>query len=236
VALYHCLYAYNGVFCSKETLARAACTLEIEKLKEPIGKQDQYAASYGGFNFFEFNADESVAVTPIILDPVTMERLESGLMLVFLGHQRATRDILVDQRARVADDEERFNNLCRMVDLTYQSRGQLLSGDLVGFARTMHESWMLKRSLSPMISNPIVDHCYEIALSNGAIGGKLLGAGGSGFLLLYAEPKDQERIRGALGNFAELDFRFDLGGTRIVFVGDRHTKRGFVQEASRRYA
>ncbi len=228
VALYHALYAYNGVFCSKEKLARKACELEIERLREPIGKQDQYAAAYGGLNFIEFNADGSVAVAPLILDPQTLGTLEQGLMLFFIGHQREARQILQDQCEQIAGDEQRFNDLVRMTDLAYEARDHLIDRDLLGFARAMHKSWMLKRTLSGRISNSEIDGLYERALENGAVGGKLLGAGGTGFLLLYCPVENQHRLRVAMNGCFELPFSFDWTGSRIIHVGEQFSSKGFM--------
>jgi D-glycero-alpha-D-manno-heptose-7-phosphate kinase len=227
VALLNALYAYRGTFSSKEKLARVAADIEIERIREPIGKQDQYAAAYGGINFIEFNTNDTVLVTPVILPEATMKRLEQSLLLFYTGGQRETRAILEDQTAQVAIDEGRFRNQKVMVDLAYSMRDCLLAGDLEGFARIMHEGWLLKRTLSSKISNSMIDSCYERALEHGALGGKLLGAGGGGFLLLYCEPERHERLRAALGDLFELAFRFEWGGARIIYVGERHTDEGF---------
>lgn len=228
VALYHALYAYIGTFCSKEKLARKACNLEIVRLHEPIGKQDQYAAAFGGLNFIEFNTDGTVVVTPMILPREVITNLEDNLLLFYLGAQRETRQVLADQNAQVASSEEKFNNLGKMVDLAYEMREQLLHGELRGFAQTLHRGWELKRTLSTKVSSLKIDQYYERALEYGALGGKLLGAGGSGFLLLYCEPQTQDRVRKALFDCFELPFKFDWAGSRIIYVGDHQTKAGFV--------
>lgn len=228
VALLHALYAYRGTFCSKEKLARKACEMEIERLGEPIGKQDQYAAAYGGLNFFEFNPDGTVVATPVILPAETVTRLQKNLLLFYMGEQRETREILKDQARQVSMNEERFDNLSRMVDLAFHMRDHLVQGDLPSFAKAMHEGWVLKRTLSQKISNDRIDKYYERALTYGATGGKLLGAGGGGFLLLYCEEENQEKLRQALFDIYEMPFKFDWGGTRIVYIGERHTQEGFV--------
>jgi D-glycero-alpha-D-manno-heptose-7-phosphate kinase len=228
VALLNALYAYAGTFCSKEALARMACEIEMNRIKAPIGKQDQYAAAHGGLNLIEFNPDETVLVTPVILPRETLTRLERNLLLFFTGDSRETRLILQDQEARVSSDPNRFENLRLMVDIAYRMRDLLIAGDLPKFARLMHEAWLLKRTLSPRIATSKVDHYYERALEYGAVGGKLLGAGGGGFLLLYCEEDNQDRLRKALFDCFELPFKFDWGGARIIYVGDRHAEEGFV--------
>ncbi|MBZ5639687.1 MAG: GHMP kinase [Acidobacteriia bacterium] len=228
VALLHALYAYRGVFCSKEKLARGACAMEIERLGEPIGKQDQYAAAYGGLNFIEFNPDETVTTTPVILPKETATRLQQSLLLFYMGDQREASDILRDQAKQLSMSPERFENLARMVALAHEMRDRLLEGSLDAFARALHQGWELKRTLSSKIATSKIDAYYHRALEYGAKGGKLLGAGGGGFLMLYCEPGDQDRLRKAMFDCFELPFHFDWGGTRIVFVGERHTEEGFV--------
>jgi D-glycero-alpha-D-manno-heptose-7-phosphate kinase len=228
VALLHALYAFRGVFSSKEKLARAACQIEIDRLGEPIGRQDQYAAAYGGLNFMEFLPDGGVVVTPLLLTRETVAALERNLLLFYTGQQRDARGVLSDQQEQVAASEEKFDNLARMADFAYQMRDQLLAGELAGFARSMHESWLLKRALSPRIGTARIDQYYQRAIEYGALGGKLLGAGGGGFLLLYCEQEKQERLRKALFDLDELPVRFDFAGSRILHVGDSHAAAGFV--------
>ena len=227
VSLLQAAYAYRGEFCSKERLARKACEVEIKKLQEPIGKQDQYAAAYGGLNFIEFNSNESVVVSPLILPAEIITQLENNLLLFYMGTQRSTKEILTDQNKQVSMDSEKFNNLLKIVDMAYEMREQLLRGDLKGFVHTMHEGWILKRTLSHKITNTKIDRYYDRALEYGALGGKLLGAGGGGFLLLYCEPENQERLRKALFDCFELPFKFDWNGTRIIYVGENHAEKGF---------
>ncbi len=226
-ALLIAMYAKKGVYISKEDLSIKVCKLEIDTLREPIGKQDQYAASYGGLNFIEFNPDEKVVVTPLILPKETLLTLENNLMLFYTGEQRKTSDILNDQVQQITYNSQKIDYLARMVELAYEMREQLLTGDLNGFAQNMHRGWEYKRQLSEKISNPKIDKYYERALEYGAIGGKLLGAGGGGFLLLYCENKDQERLRKALFDCHELSFSFDWHGAGIIYVGDRYIEHGF---------
>jgi D-glycero-alpha-D-manno-heptose-7-phosphate kinase len=228
VALLHALYAFRGVFSSKEKLARGACQIEIDRLGEPIGRQDQYAAAYGGLNFMEFLPDGVVVVTPLLLTKQTVAALEQNLLLFYTGQQRDTRGVLADQQEQVAASGEKFDNLARMADYAYQMRDQLLAGELAGFARSMHEAWLLKRTLSARIGTARIDQHYQRAIEYGALGGKLLGAGGGGFLLLYCEAEKQERLRKAMFDLDELPVRFDFAGSRILHVGDSHAATGFV--------
>jgi len=228
VALLHAVYAYRGTFCGKEKLAAGACEIEVGRLGEPIGKQDQYAAAYGGLNFIEFNSDESVAVTPLILPRDTLVDLETNLLLFYTGEQRATGKILEDQKKSVESSEKKFKDLVRMSELAYEARDRLISGDLEGFAGTMREGWEIKRSLSGRISNGRIDEYYTRAMKNGARGGKLLGAGGGGFLLFYCQPGEQDQLRMSLSDLPELPFKFDWSGSRIIYVGDVPTKKGFI--------
>lgn len=192
VALLHAVYAYQGIFCSSEDLARKACEIEIDCLKEPVGKQDQYAAAYGGLNFIKFNPDESVVITPLILSQEIIVRLEKNILLFYTGQQRKTSEILGDQKAQVTMSENKFRKMARMVELAYKMREFLVAGKLKEFARVMHEGWQLKRALSSRISNDHIDGYYERALKYGALGGKLLGAGGGGFCFCTVSRKNRK--------------------------------------------
>jgi D-glycero-alpha-D-manno-heptose-7-phosphate kinase len=228
VGLLNALYAYIGKFSSKEKLAEKACMIEIDKLKEPIGKQDQYAASFGGLNFIEFSPDDTVMVTPLILDSEKVKSFNNNLLLFYTGDQRNTADILKDQNEQLSSSSDKMQNLSKMVDIAYAMRDEILNGHFKAFGKLLHEEWLLKRSLSHKISNKNIDKYYERAIEYGAVGGKLLGAGSGGFMLLYCEPKHQEKIRKALFDLYELPFKFEWGGSRIIYVGQRHTKKGFV--------
>lgn len=227
VALYYALYTYIEKFCTKEELAQKACELEIMKLGEPIGKQDQYAAAFGGLTFYEFNPDETVQVTPVVLGYETLAKLEQSLLIFYLGDQRDTNTILQDQVKQVRANEQKREAQTKIVDLAYKMRECLVCDDLESFAAAMDESWMLKRSLSARITNSYIDKYYERAREYGARGGKLLGAGGGGFLLMFCPPEDQDSLRKALFDLHELPFRFDWGGAQIVHVGERHKRQGF---------
>jgi D-glycero-alpha-D-manno-heptose-7-phosphate kinase len=217
VALLNALYAHRSIFASKEQLAREACELEIEHLKEPIGKQDQYAAAYGGLNFIEFHPNESVTVQPLVLPPSVMAEMESRMMLFYTGDQRDARTLLSKQVAGMQSDNDKFATMQRMVDLAYEMRDVLAAEDLDGFGGLLHKGWEMKRSLGG-ISYARIDDCYERARAAGAIGGKLAGAGGGGFLVLYCPPDKQAAVCVALSDLKRVDFQFDRAGARVAFA------------------
>jgi D-glycero-alpha-D-manno-heptose-7-phosphate kinase len=218
VALLNALYAHRRVFAPKEVLAQEACMLEIERLGEPIGKQDQYAAAYGGINLIEFERHGGVTVQPLTLPTATAAELESNLMLYFTGSQRDARSVLEHQVSSMESDEATFKRLQGMVALSYEMRDDLLRGDLDAFGEALHRGWEMKRAISSMISSSAIDQLYDRARAAGAIGGKIAGAGGGGFLLLYCPKDRQERVRQALSDLQSLEFRFDWGGARIAFA------------------
>jgi D-glycero-alpha-D-manno-heptose-7-phosphate kinase len=218
VALINALYAHRRIFVTKESLAHEACVLEIERLGEPIGKQDQYAAAYGGVNLIEFEPHGGVTVQPLPLPTATVSELEANLMLFFTGNQRDARTLLTHQVTAIESDDLVVSRMQQMVDLAYEMRDLLLNGDLDGFGLALHRGWEMKRSLSTRISTAAIDELYARALAAGAIGGKLAGAGGGGFLLLYCPKSAQRRVRAALAQLQSLEFRFDWGGSRIAFA------------------
>jgi D-glycero-alpha-D-manno-heptose-7-phosphate kinase len=218
VALLNALHAHHRAFAPKEILANEACTLEIEKLGEPIGKQDQYAAAYGGVNFIEFEPHGGVTVQPLPLPTTTVAALESNLMLFFTGGQRDARAVLSHQVKTMNTDEAAFGRIGQMVDLAYDMRDLLLAGDLDSFGEALHRGWELKRGVSNMISSSSIDALYDRARAAGAIGGKLAGAGGGGFLLLYCPPAAQPKVRAAMAELQSMEFRLDWGGARIAFA------------------
>jgi D-glycero-alpha-D-manno-heptose-7-phosphate kinase len=218
VALINALYAHRGIFAPKETLASEASMLEIERLGEPIGKQDQYAAAFGGVNLIEFERHGGVSVQPLLLPLKTLSDLESNLMLFYTGSQRDARDLLSHQVKALESDDLVVARTQKMVDLAYEMRDLLLAGDLDAFGRALHRGWELKRGMSSQISTATIDDLYARALNAGALGGKLAGAGGGGFLLLYCPQAAQARVRQVLSALQSLDFRFDWTGARIAFA------------------
>lgn len=218
VALCNALYAHRGIFAPKERLANDACVLEIERLGEPIGKQDQYAAAYGGVNLIKFERNGGVTVEPLLLPQTVLSELEGNLMLFYTGSQRDARTVLSQQVAAIESDDLVISRMQQMVDLAYEMRDLLLAGDLDAFGLALHRGWEMKRSISTQISTSTIDELYARALAAGALGGKLAGAGGGGFLLLYCPKPAQARVVESLNSLQRLEFRFDWGGARIAFA------------------
>ena len=212
------LYAYKGQIVSAKNMAEQACKIEIDVLGKPIGKQDQYAAAFGGMNYIRFNSDGSVDVEPVPAKPETMQELQKRMILLYTEQQRDADGILQRQSDGIKD---RMPILRAMRDLAQEMRLALGGGGgLDEFARLLHEGWKLKRSLGFGITTDTVDGWYEQARKLGAQGGKLLGAGGGGFLLLFAPPERHNLIRDALGNPRELTFGVDRRGGRVIFISD----------------
>ncbi len=218
VALINALYAHRRVFVPKETLASEACMLEIERLHEPIGKQDQYAAAYGGVNLIEFERHGGVTVQPLVLPQATLAELESNIMLFYTGTQRDAREVLAKQVNSLESDVQVICKMERMVELAYEMRDLLIAGNLDEFGLALHRGWEIKRGMSAQISNSMIDDVYAQARDAGALGGKLAGAGGGGFLVLYCPKAAQGKVRQSLSALQSLDFRFDWGGARIAFA------------------
>lgn len=219
VGLLHALYSYKGKFVSKEKLAQKACEVEIDRLKNPIGKQDQYAAAYGGLNFYQFNKDGSVFVEPIIMRNEATKQLENNLMMFYTGQLHSASEILKEQSNNITSGDKEKNQLV-MCDLARELRDELQHNNIDAMGEILHENWKLKKTLANGISNPAIDECYETALKNGAIGGKLLGAGGGGFLLFYVPEKRQGEVRAAL-KIPEMHFEFDKQGSSVIYVGNK---------------
>jgi D-glycero-alpha-D-manno-heptose-7-phosphate kinase len=218
VALMNALYAYRRIFAPKETLAHEACILEIEKLGEPIGKQDQYAAAYGGINLIEFERHGGVTVQPLLLTTSTVSELESNILLYYTGDQRDARSILSHQVCAIENDPETVLRIRKMTELAYEMRDLLLAGDLDAFGLALHRGWQMKRGISSRISTSAIDEIYARAREAGALGGKLAGAGGGGFLVLYCPLKARPQVRQSLRMLQDLEFRFDWAGARIAFA------------------
>ena len=220
VGLLHTLYCYKGKFASKAKLAKEACEVEIEQLGSPIGKQDQYAAAFGGLNFIRFNKDGSVSVSPIMMQAETYKRLQNNLLMFYTGTTRSANSILSEQKKNISQDSKN-ENLRKMCSLAEDMKRSLEHNDLSSFGSILNQSWELKRTLASGISNPEIDQAYARAMESGALGGKLLGAGGGGFLLFYCESERQEALRKNIG-LKEFDFSFEQDGTSIVYIGDKY--------------
>jgi D-glycero-alpha-D-manno-heptose-7-phosphate kinase len=232
VGLLHALCAYTGQFASKQLLAEMACEIEMDILKEPIGKQDIYAAAYGGLNFITFHPDETVQVEPVIMPPSQRNRLDKNLLVFYLGGVRSANDILRAQQETIERDKRKTEALNRMVELAHQLRDSLCRGNIDDMGPILDENWQLKKTLSTQISDDRIDDYYNRAMQNGATGGKLLGAGGCGFLLFYCCQFQQERLRNAMADLRELDFSFDQFGTQIVHY-EEDTNRPIVRQRAR---
>ena len=217
--------AYNETYLSKEEIAEQACHVEIDLLKEPIGKQDQYACACGGLNFIEFEPSGRVNVDKVFLTTDGYKRLENNLMMFYTGQTRAAGDILKEQKKNTTDDAAKINNLHKMVQLAKDLRVELLHNNIDSMGEILHQGWMYKKELAGGISNETINHYYDIAMQNGASGGKLLGAGGGGFLLFYVKEENHQRVRYALRELKELPFKFDNKGTTIIHY-NKHSLRG----------
>jgi D-glycero-alpha-D-manno-heptose-7-phosphate kinase len=217
-ALLKALYAHRRRLLHPDELAALACEIEIDRLGEPIGKQDQYIASYGGVTCFTFNPDDTVEARPLALSMDSLFELEDNLLLFFTGFSRSAGSILADQKTRTEKaDAEMIANLHFAKDLGLRSCEALEKGDTGAFGDMMHAHWEHKRRRTAGMSNPQIDEWYELGRKNGAIGGKLVGAGGGGFLLFYCE--DHRRLRTAMAKarLEEVRFRFDFEGTKVLF-------------------
>jgi len=216
-ALLKALYAYKKSVVTPRQLAEAACKIEIDMLKEPIGKQDQYIAAYGGITCFQFEKDGYVKSWPAKIKSETLFNLEDNLVLFFTGYSRSASSILKEQdKKSKGDDKDMIENLHYVKDLGYRILNALESGELHKFGELMHEHWLHKKKRSGSMSNSNIDKWYDIGLANGAIGGKLIGAGGGGFLMFYTEEKMKLRHAMREAGLAEVRFRFDFEGTRLV--------------------
>ena len=217
VGLHHCLNEYQKIKSNSEHLAQAACDTELNKLFEPIGKQDQYAAAYGGLNYIEFHPDETVSVIPINLTYKTRETLNNNLMLFYTGHTRPAGSILKAQQKNITDSSTVFTNTKRMVGLAKLMKVALEGQNLDDFGSLLNEGWQLKRTLAKEISTSHIDHWYAAALKNGALGGKLLGAGGGGFMLFYCKQEEQDKLIKALPELRHIPISLSMKGSEIIF-------------------
>ena len=220
VGLLHTIAGYRGKYVAKPKLAARACEIEINKLGNPIGKQDQYAAALGGLNFIRFNQDGGVSHEPIVMKPETKRELQNSLCMFYLGSMRSANEILSEQKKNMSN-AQKTDNLRKMCALTENMKVSLEDNDLSEFGSILDASWKLKRELASGISNPEIDVLYEKAIRAGATGGKLLGAGGGGFLLFFCELEKQERLRLALA-LRQMRFAFDNDGTSVVYIGDKY--------------
>jgi len=216
-ALVKGLYSYHNKMLHTNETADLACDIEINRLGEPIGKQDQYIAAFGGVTCFTFHKDEQVTATPLKISKDTLYDLEDNLLLFFTGFSRSAGSILKDQKDKSqSNNADMLANLHYVKEMGYRSKMLLEQGKVAGFGALMHEHWEHKKRRSGGMSNPQIDEWYELGLKNGAVGGKLVGAGGGGFLLFYAN--DRNKLKHTLKNagLEEVRFKFDYEGTKVM--------------------
>lgn len=214
VGALHAMHAYLNQSVSSEQLAREACEIEIDTLKKPIGVQDQYIAAYGGLRFFEFSTSGEVCNESIVLDPGIQTRLNENLLLFFTGITRSAASILTEQKENIKDRKEL---LCTLKDMAYTARDELVKGNVDVIGSLLHESWQFKKQLASGISNGKIEAMYTAARDAGALGGKLTGAGGGGFLLLYCPLEKRESVRNALHSLREIPIRLESDGSKVIF-------------------
>jgi D-glycero-alpha-D-manno-heptose-7-phosphate kinase len=214
VGALHAMYTYRGEIVTAERLAREACAIEIEILKKPIGIQDQYIAAYGGLRFFDFLPNGEVKSEKIKISPEARRVLNDNFLLFYTGVTRHSSSILKEQTSNIKD---RVSELRELKQMTCQARTTLERGDYDNLGALMHQSWELKKCLAGAISNGHINKIYESARGAGALGGKITGAGGGGFLLLYVPYKNQSKVRAALNGLQELPFRLEADGTKVIF-------------------
>lgn len=214
VGLVHALYTYQGIIKPAEEIAREACQIEIDICGKPIGKQDQYIAAYGGLRFIRFHPEEKVDVELVLLDDELRRELGRHLMLFYTNTTRKSDTVLSEQKANI---NRHLETLRRMKDMTLDARKCILQGDFDAFGELLHKSWECKKQLASNISNSEIDGVYEMARRAGAIGGKITGAGGGGFLLLYCTVDRQREVRRSLAHLREMPFQLERDGTKVIF-------------------
>ena len=215
VGLINVINAMKGLQTSKDDLAKQAIYIEQEILKENVGSQDQILAAFGGFNKIDFNADDSFNITPVIINKDLTDKLQDHMLLFFTGLSRYASDIA---KAKIANIKNNFRELTQMKEMVNEGLSILHrpSDPINDFGKLLHESWKLKRSLSTKVSTPQIDEIYETGIKAGALGGKILGAGGGGFILFFAAPENHNKIRDRLKNLVHVAFNFDNTGSKIV--------------------
>lgn len=217
VGLLHALHEYRSKTVDAKTLAEEACLIEIDLCKEPIGKQDQYAAAFGSFNLIEFDSNETVTVSPIQCQAQTLQVLQENLLVLYTGKTRSASTLLKEQSAEVARSEQKQKTMHQMVQLARDLSNELAANRLDAMGEILHAGWMLKKSLAPGISESEIDGWYETGMAAGAQGGKILGAGAGGFLLFYAPKERHLAITTALSGLKQVPMAFDRLGSQIIF-------------------
>lgn len=217
VGLINALSLYKDKILSSSDLAEQASNLEIDILNEPIGKQDQYAAAFGGLNYIKFNMDESVEVIPINISIDSKNKLEEDMLVFYTGNVRKASSILSKQKENILDYDKSYKKLLEMSELCQVGKTFLENNDVNSFEKLLHDSWQLKKEVASGITNSNVNEIYNIGIESGAKGGKLLGAGGGGFILFFCNPKSRIKIKNKLSKLKEVKFKFDsTGSSRIL--------------------
>jgi D-glycero-alpha-D-manno-heptose-7-phosphate kinase len=214
VGALHAMHAYQNTLVSMDQLAEEACDIEVNILGKPIGFQDQYIASFGGMRFIEFQQSGRVITEMVNLDPEIQKKLSERLLLYFSGITRKSESILTNQRDNIS---KRLPVLRKLKEMAYQARESLCAGMIDDLGHLLHESWQLKKQLAEGITNGVLEDCYQAAVDAGAYGGKVTGAGGGGFLMLYCPLERRESVRAALSNLRELPFKLEPDGSKVVF-------------------
>lgn len=214
VGLLNAMYTYLGTPVTHEQLAREACEIEIDVLGKPIGVQDQYIAAYGGQRFLFFGRNDQIRVQHLGLNQEQLRKLNQHLMLFYTNVARKAESVLAEQTQNI---EANNKLLCQMKELALQARSALESHAFDTFGALLDESWQVKKQLASRVSNSVIDDLYNAARKAGAIGGKISGAGGGGFLLLYCPPRYQDEVRSALSSLRELPFRLEPDGSKVIF-------------------
>jgi D-glycero-alpha-D-manno-heptose-7-phosphate kinase len=217
VGMLHALHGYKNQYVSSKLLAEQSCRIEIDICGEPIGKQDQYAAAFGGMNYIRFHPDDTVSVDPLIVSPATAKQLDESTLVFYTGRCRSASNLLARQSKETNDNTKAQDVLKKMVALTTDVKVAIESGDLSTFGSILHENWCLKKSLVAGISDEAIDDWYTSAIEAGAIGGKLLGAGSGGFMMFFAPPERHDAIAHALPGLRRTKFGFDRDGSQIIF-------------------
>ena len=218
VALLNALHAYKREFVSTEQLASEACKIEIDILKEPIGKQDQYIAAYGGITAFTFAPDGTVHSERVPMEDSVLDELEGNLLIFYSGVERSASAVLAEQKKTIQTQEDAVHRMNRIKEIGYEVRRLLMTGEVDQYGELLHEHWMNKRKLASNMTDSKIDDHYEAARKAGAIGGKLMGAGGGGFFMFYVRPQQKRQVYEALlgRGLKPLRFRFDHDGAKIV--------------------
>lgn len=220
VGLINLCNAYTGKYMDKEKIAEYACEIEINSLKEPIGKQDQYACAVGGMNFINFHQDDTIVIEKILMRKDRYNELQKNMLIFSLGTSRSASEILKEQKQNTFNNGDTVNNLHKIVQLSRDLRYELMNGNIDSMGEILHAGWCYKKELASNITNEMIDYYYNLALKNGATGGKLLGAGRGGFLLFYVREENQEPVREALKSLKKFDFEFDGAGTVVIYYDD----------------